>query len=207
MLNKYENWYNSIINRAKSRVLNGFGERHHIIPKSLGGSDKRDNIVKLTAREHFICHWLLIKFKKGKEQYSMFCAFARFGTNGRFNSKEYEIKKKAQSKKTSERNSGNGNPNFGGVFTSKAEIRDKMKKPRINKEFIGKHERTPEMISRFKESRAKGTAGKGEFNSMAKEENRRKVAESKIGKRKFWNPERTESKMLLPENVPEGWVR
>ena len=51
--------YNQIINKALSRCVEGYTEKHHIIPKSLGGSNHRDNIVRLTAREHFLCHWLL----------------------------------------------------------------------------------------------------------------------------------------------------
>lgn len=36
-------------------------ERHHIIPKCLNGTDENDNLVLLTAREHFICHKLLVE--------------------------------------------------------------------------------------------------------------------------------------------------
>lgn len=52
-------------------------EHHHITPRSLGGTDEDENIVKLTAREHFICHWLLVKmYKKGSiERKKMLCAF------------------------------------------------------------------------------------------------------------------------------------
>lgn len=59
--NKYTFWYHSIINKAKCRIIEGYGENHHIIPKSLGGNNLKENIVKLTAREHFICHLLLTK--------------------------------------------------------------------------------------------------------------------------------------------------
>lgn len=58
---KYTKVYYSIIHRALSRSLDGYVERHHIIPKSLGGTDDTDNIVKLTPKEHFICHRLLTK--------------------------------------------------------------------------------------------------------------------------------------------------
>jgi hypothetical protein len=57
----YEKIYNQIIERAKTRVLEGYKETHHIIPRCIGGADDRDNLVDLTAREHFICHWLLIR--------------------------------------------------------------------------------------------------------------------------------------------------
>lgn len=51
--------YNQIIERAKIRNLESYGEKHHIIPKCLGGLNNKENIVKLTAKEHFICHRLL----------------------------------------------------------------------------------------------------------------------------------------------------
>lgn len=50
----------------KLKKLNYY-EGHHIIPKSEGGEGRsynfsHPNIVLLTAREHFIAHWLLSKF-------------------------------------------------------------------------------------------------------------------------------------------------
>ena len=55
----YEKIYNQIIERGRVRKLEGYIERHHIIPKCLGGTNDSENIVKLTAKEHFICHKLL----------------------------------------------------------------------------------------------------------------------------------------------------
>lgn len=59
--NKYYSWYTSIIEKARLRQSAGYVEKHHIIPQSLGGTNSKDNIVNLSAREHFICHWLLTK--------------------------------------------------------------------------------------------------------------------------------------------------
>ena len=39
----------------------GYYERHHILPRSLGGDDSDDNLIYLTGREHLIVHWLLYK--------------------------------------------------------------------------------------------------------------------------------------------------
>jgi 5-methylcytosine-specific restriction endonuclease McrA len=55
----YQKIHDSIIERAKNRNLLDYKERHHIIPKCLGGSDNLDNLVDLTAREHFIIHKIL----------------------------------------------------------------------------------------------------------------------------------------------------
>ena len=61
--NKYNKWYFSIISSRKDRILDEYiyTEKHHIIPKSLGGNNDVSNIIKLTAKEHFLMHWLLTK--------------------------------------------------------------------------------------------------------------------------------------------------
>lgn len=97
--NKYHRWYFNIINRAKIRTITGYYETHHIVPKSLGGDDLAENLVKLTAREHFICHWLLTKFviqHREKTDYALWlmmnvenCNQVRY----KINSKIYEILK------------------------------------------------------------------------------------------------------------------
>jgi len=56
---EYTKIYNQIIKRAKNRVLEGYKKKHHILPKCLGGSNDKSNLVELTAREHFLCHMLL----------------------------------------------------------------------------------------------------------------------------------------------------
>jgi hypothetical protein len=73
--NKYKKWHDSIIDRAKNRVLSCYVERHHVIPKSCGGSDDKSNLVKLTAKEHFIVHLLLTKILKGNNKAKMILAF------------------------------------------------------------------------------------------------------------------------------------
>lgn len=77
--NKYYHYYYSIIDRAKSRVLpkDYYIEKHHIIPKSLGGNNSKENIVSLTAREHFICHMLLVKMTSSNSRYKMAFALNR----------------------------------------------------------------------------------------------------------------------------------
>ena len=75
--NKYTRWYNNIIRQAKTRTLDCYTETHHIIPRSLGGSNQKDNLVKLTAKEHFVCHHLLVYMTQGQSHYKMVFAFNR----------------------------------------------------------------------------------------------------------------------------------
>jgi len=69
--NKYYKWYYNIVDAARSRALEGYSENHHILPKCLGGTNDKNNLVRLTAREHFLCHWLLTKMTSGKQRYKM----------------------------------------------------------------------------------------------------------------------------------------
>jgi hypothetical protein len=55
----YQKIYNQLVERGKNRITEEYTEKHHIIPKCMGGGNEIENIVKLTAREHFIAHWLL----------------------------------------------------------------------------------------------------------------------------------------------------
>ena len=53
--------YKLLIKFAKSRKLtfDDYFEIHHIIPKCLGGSDRRSNLIALTCLEHCFAHYLL----------------------------------------------------------------------------------------------------------------------------------------------------
>ena len=78
----YKNIYNNIISKAQLRdKLDGYTERHHIIPRSFGGSDDDSNIVTLTAREHFLAHYCLWRFSSGIAKYKMAKAFSLMRTS------------------------------------------------------------------------------------------------------------------------------
>ncbi len=69
---EYQRTYDRLITRAKGRVkVKGVHDNHHIVPKSLGGSNEKSNIAVLTYDEHFLAHWLLTKFTEGKARISM----------------------------------------------------------------------------------------------------------------------------------------
>jgi hypothetical protein len=74
--NKYTDLYNKLIERSVERNWKKASgrERHHIIPQSLGGSNDKRNLTYLSAREHFICHWLLIKMTEGEARSKMLYA-------------------------------------------------------------------------------------------------------------------------------------
>jgi hypothetical protein len=61
----YEKHYNSLISRSKNRSHLGYTEKHHIIPKCIGGTDETSNIAILTPEEHYTAHLLLVKIYPG----------------------------------------------------------------------------------------------------------------------------------------------
>ena len=114
--NKYTKWYDAIIANAKIRHTTGYVERHHIIPKSLGGSNTKDNLIKLTAREHFVCHHLLTKMTDGYNKIKMLHALGKFVQTNQLQdrnitARHYDIARKAIMKART----GTKRPGVGGV--------------------------------------------------------------------------------------------
>ena len=95
--NKYKQWHDNIINKSKNRLLTGYKEKHHILPRCLGGKDNKDNLVELTAREHFIVHMLLCKFTKSQARIKMLYAF-NFMSVVRNKYRDYKINSKIAQK-------------------------------------------------------------------------------------------------------------
>lgn len=97
---KYTKWYFEIINNRKVYKLQSSYEVHHIIPKSLRGSNTKFNLVRLSYREHFICHLLLTKMCVSTQDTHKMCwalhrlTFGKEKSNLIYNSYQYELTRK-----------------------------------------------------------------------------------------------------------------
>ena len=91
----YQAIYRKLMDRAKSRDIGGYTENHHILPKCLGGTNDKENIAVLTAREHYVAHQLLVKMHPAIRGLS-FAAFMMAQKNliGKHASRHYEWVKK-----------------------------------------------------------------------------------------------------------------
>lgn len=88
----YQKHYNRLIDMAKMRNKpDGYTERHHVVPRSMGGLEQKSNLVVLTAREHFLAHYLLAKINGGSQWYAVMIFKA--GNHRVVNSRLYEIAK------------------------------------------------------------------------------------------------------------------
>ncbi len=114
----YQKIYDNLIKKRLENPPTEKFERHHIVPRSLGGSDDKENIVKLTLREHYIAHLLLCRIHRGtRNYYPMLRALnmMRAGREGTYikNSRMFEYFRADFIKAMSEAQSGENNSNYG----------------------------------------------------------------------------------------------
>ena len=71
----YQRIYSAFIASRKTLedAIDCYSEKHHIIPRSFGGSDDADNLVRLTPEDHFFAHLLLAKIHGGKMSSALAC--------------------------------------------------------------------------------------------------------------------------------------
>ena len=112
---KYLKWYLSLIGKSYDNI--SYSEKHHILPKSLGGDNSKSNIVRIPGRVHFICHKLLARMMvDSKHRKNMIHALNMLAkannkdqSRHQISSKEYEVIRK----QLSESMMGENNPMFG----------------------------------------------------------------------------------------------
>jgi hypothetical protein len=126
----YSKIYNNLIEfRKEHKPGTGYTEIHHILPKSLGGSDNPDNLVTLTAREHFVCHLLLVKIKLPQYEHAkMVKAFMSMLTSSNVQdrhvtARSYERLRAEFAQLQSEAQSGDKNSQYGTKWIYSIELR------------------------------------------------------------------------------------
>jgi len=121
----YKKLYNKIIQRGIDRALKKQDntELHHAIPRCIGGEDSEPNLVRLTTREHFICHFLLTKMyeRETYEWYKLTHAFMMMKSSSLnqsryFNSRLYEALRSNFSEVMSISQSGIRNSIYGTIW-------------------------------------------------------------------------------------------
>jgi hypothetical protein len=86
LYNKYYRIYMNLVKRGQIDRSLEFKEIHHIIPKSMGGKNIKENLTELAPREHLLVHRLLTKITTGRNKSKMHFALWRM-----INSKGYKI--------------------------------------------------------------------------------------------------------------------
>lgn len=225
--NKYKKWYDSIIEKANTRTIKlTYSENHHIIPRSLGGTDDLSNIVNLSAREHFICHVLLTKCTTGHYKHKMLYAANMMSQISRDyqiryvpSSRLYEMIKKEFSKMHSNRLTGRklsddhkekiSKASKGRIVseetiqkraeknTGKKRTPEQKEKMRIAQ--LNRKAKTPEEKLLISKKISKSLSGK--LTGPKSEETKQKLSQALIGRNKgIAKSEETKQKMRKPKS-------
>ena len=156
LLIKYDEFIQNILNtRGRFACGDEYYERHHIVPRCLGGNNDESNLIDLYAREHFIAHkllalenpeismlqyaWWNMAHCKGDKQYRYECTpeeyeEARIAFSNNFKGESHPMYGKHHTdeakKKISEAEKGENNPNYGKPMSDNAKriLSEKAKK-------------------------------------------------------------------------------
>jgi hypothetical protein len=181
-------------------------EFHHVIPKSMGGNESIENYIPLTAREHYLAHYLLWKIHHNSE---MSCAFHFMNHEKQYkilSSKTYEnirlefieyLHNKTHSEETirlwKKQRTGSGNAFYGKKHSdeTKRKISDRKRgnSPAWNKGFCHLSDEAKKRISE---------AHKGKSPPPASEKTREKSRLSKLGE---LNPNANSWKLIDPNGI------
>lgn len=213
---KYRKWYESLVEKAKNRIFpeGEYGEGHHVIPRSLGGSNDVSNVVRLYPREHYIAHLLLWKMKMTPKMHNKMTMALHVMVNGSGNQKQnrsylvpsrvYEISRRAYSKLLSVERSGSGNSFYGKKHTP--ETLEKIKEA---------NKRTKDIRSAKLKGENNGMYGKTHSEEVRKtiSENVKKRFEDPELKEKMssimadrWTDPEYRQHMIDIRQTSEGWL-
>lgn len=128
----YKAIYDRLMNFRNQNVPAGYTEVHHILPRSLGGTDDSSNLVRLTAREHYIAHLLLTKFNPSSQTifalWMMQCGSRKNDRPSITSSKMYEwARQKFKLYQSLIDRSGERNPAFGSRWICNIELKENRK--------------------------------------------------------------------------------
>ncbi|MEA1973242.1 MAG: HNH endonuclease [Candidatus Cloacimonadota bacterium] len=173
-------------------------EEHHIVPRSIDETliHEKDNLVLLTAKEHFICHILIWKhFKKLKNirfERKMSKAIRQLNNNGKYNSKIYEklkmnLSHSEETKKKISENSKSGTKkvreklrqaNLGKTMSEESKIKRKETWNNKSKEELEEYSRK---LSKSLKGRPKPKGSGTQKGFKHSEETKIKISESREG--------------------------
>lgn len=165
--------------------MDSYTERHHIVPRCLGGTNDPTNIVRLTPEEHYIAHQLLVKIYPGNNKLvyaaTFMTVYSRDHKGRRINNKLFGwIKRRlsiAQSKPHSdERKLNNSKAQLGKKLTEETKAKMSLSRTgvkhsaewstKISEAQIGR-KKTPEQIEKNRQAQLTAWAKRKAKNPLA----------------------------------------
>lgn len=160
-MNPLQEYISIIHNRQQNPIAKG--ERHHIIPKSCGGCNKRWNLIRLTSEEHIECHRLLtLIYPTGDEHFRMCAAYALMCTS---RSMVKVSDEQAAEARRMMAESKKGRPTWMKGHRHSKESIEKMRRRKLGKRYS---EETRKKMSEAHKGKSSGMKGKVPWNKGMK---------------------------------------
>lgn len=177
------NRYTRFIDSLRGQSVDGYAEVHHIVPRSLGGSNDADNLIQLTARQHYVAHWMLSRALGGSAARAFFM-MSNFGRYGHVNSTTYAIARQEYSELAAVQMKGRIMPPVS-EETRKKQSQAKLGK-KLSPEHIDKVRQTrigKKMPPEFgkKVSEAKRGRGNGRLGCVMSEQTKQRIGDAQRG--------------------------
>lgn len=175
--------YQRFMDALKGQSIDGYCEVHHIVPRSLGGSNDKENLISLTARQHYIAHWILARALGGSAARAFFM-MSNFGKYGKVNSTTYAIARKEYSGLVSEQMIGRIMPPVS------LETKEKQSKAKLGKRLSAEHIENVrqaqigrKLSDEWKANVSKGKRGKsnGRLGCVVSEETKKRIGDAQRG--------------------------
>ena len=181
----YYSRYQRFIDSLKGQALDGYTEVHHIVPVSMGGSNEKDNLIALTARQHYVAHWMLARALGGSAARAFFM-MSNFGRYGKVNSATYEIARKEYAKQVCLQLKAKPN-----TYVITDEIRQKMRQSALGRKVsdaakvkISQHNKGKKWDDEFKRKVSEAKKGKATRGTGWKqsEETKQKIIQANFSR-------------------------
>lgn len=133
--------YTQFIDSLRGQSVSGYAEVHHVVPRSLGGSDGADNLIRLTARQHYVAHWMLARAMGGSAARAFFM-MSNLGKYGQVNSTTYAMARQEYATQVSQQLKGKPSQ-----CPFSDETKQKMREAKLGRKL------TPEHIEKVRQTR------------------------------------------------------
>ena len=176
----YEEFIQNILDtRGRFNCGDKYHERHHIVPKCIGGGNEKENLIDLFAREHYIAHKLLAKENSDNDKLVYAWTCMAFTKNGiayecEITPEEYEEARIALSKKMT----GSGNHFYGKKHTAESKEKNRQQHIGIKASDEAKARMSESQIKRMQDPDARAACGKPHTEAWKKEQSERMSGEN-----------------------------
>lgn len=210
---RYIRIYNKIVEHRLSNIPeNTYTEKHHIIPKCLGGNNNQDNLVTVTSKEHYILHHLLTKIYPDNKKLARALQQLKTRLNIEKFKNPYSCIRKCEyiaplhSEETRRKMSlsltGKKHPMFGKTHSKETKLKMSLVKIGENNPMHGK---TSPMYGKNHSEDTKQKISKSLIGKTHSEESKQKM--SNIIKNLIWVNNGIINKRVPSDNIPEGFVK